>query len=559
MMKIFEVERFSSRLLVLCIVLTVPFVRMLLDHQYGLLYAEVAVALAAVFAFAALLAAVARGRLAFQALMIVVLGLLSINAVQLDFAPSVQLRLLAPALLIGLIGAMMLLKQHFWPILMIFVGGGFVADLGESAVRWWDAVPAAHASAGNHKHVVHVILDEAIGLAGMPDGCEECVTAGTKLRQVFERGAFQIYPYAFSNYQATRDSIPSILNGRLLRRSGELVSFNLDRRPYLHQNLYFDQYLKKNYAIRVYQSDYLLYSSREYPSVKQRTYGAHALSGLHDVPLPFWERPRQLLILFLQSDRVWWNLWSNAFPRSLHPERLRLGPLPLRHLWPDQVIKDFRAASQDTLFFMHLLTPHYSYVYRPDGTLRDPSDWNTHDERVFTDDRPEGYHQRLRLYGGQVQFVATQIDRLIQAIKSTGQYDSTTIIIHGDHGHRLRLLKASEQDQWRKLRAVPGNADSPDFNRYDYIGTPDERDVQNRFSALLAIKPAGAQSHRVIGTPISILHVLQDSFHINPEAKTNPDVDVAYLFEADGSPRRVGAVFDPATVPPAQQSNDGGL
>src|SRR5688572_28289974 len=293
-MKIFDVERFSPRLLILFVVLGVPFVRMLLEHQYGLLHAEVAVALTGVFAFAALLAGVARGRLAFQVLMAVVLILLSINAAQLDLAPFIQLRYLAPILAVGVSGAMVLLKQHFWPLVMIFVGGGFVADLGQSAARWWDRVPAAHASPGNHKHVVHVILDEAIGLAGMPQDCEECVKAGAKLRHVFERGAFQIYPYAFTNYQATRDSIPSILNGRLLRRSGEFVIFRLDRRPYLHQNRYFDQYLKKNYSIRVYQSDYLLYSSREYASVKQRTYSAHGLSGLHEVPLTFWERPRQL-------------------------------------------------------------------------------------------------------------------------------------------------------------------------------------------------------------------------------------------------------------------------
>jgi hypothetical protein len=536
-MRISDVSRYSSRLIILSSLLTVPFLRMLVQEDYGFIYVEVAAALLLIVSVAGILAAVARVPLAFHVLVVGLTVLLSANAVQFDFLPSVRLRWAIIAIVLLVAIAMLVLKEHFYRIFLVFVLGSFIGDIGKAVVERWRMPKITKVSAGrNFPHVIHLILDEMIGLAAMPPECGECIEAGATLRQVLERGYFQIYPYAFSNYRSTRDSIPSILNGRILKRNGEFLRDD-ELRPFLRQNRYFDAYLRKKYAVRVYQSDYIVFSSPEYPSVRGRTYRINSLKALHSVGLRWPARMRQLFVIYLQSDHFWRGVWERALPPRLHPERLRVGPLALQDIWPDQVLHDYRSATQSTLFFIHLLTPHFPYVYRSDGSSRDHNDWNSHQYLEFTDDQTDEYRRRYRLYGEQAKFAASQVGAFLEELKATGLYDSTTVIIHGDHGSRLRLLKSSERQQRRKLRYSPGPC--PPDDRYDYVGEPDHRDVLNRFATLLAIKPQGADSPRVVTEPGSVLYFLQREFKFGVKPEPSEDLNSVYLFNADGSPRAI--------------------
>lgn len=365
-------------------------------------------------------------------------------------------------------------------------------------------------------------------------------------------GSFDIYPNAFSNYTRTKDSIPSILNGRLLKRLEEFLYEN-DRRPVLHQNKYFDHYRSKGYGLRVYQSDYLQYASGASDTVRVRDYRSNSLKALHNVLLPWTDRLRQLFVVYLQSDQFWWSNWTSVTPSSLHPDKLRLGPIAFQHLWPEQVIADYAAAERSSLFFVHVLTPHFPYVYNADGSFSNMSEWNEHTDQEFTDSETTAYTNRYRRYCGQVQFVATQLERLLTSLRNTGLYDSTTIVLHGDHGSRLRLLRAEDEKLRQKLLSVPGP--TLPASRFDYTREPEARDLLNRFSALLAIKRPGAASAQVIGEPGSVLLFLQRAFLYAPQADSEAELKAAYLFDPQGTPKAIPAVaqaFTAATENPIQ-------
>jgi hypothetical protein len=547
-----DVSRFRTRLLVFSTLLAAPFLRMLLQEEYGFFHPEVAVSIGVIVGAAALLASVARTPLLFNGALLVLIVVLSVNAVHADFFPDARWRLPILVSACATAGAMWLLGRNFYTLLMIFIAGSLTVDIGTSLVEFPERPVTARAqTSGKPSHVVHIVLDEMIGLAAMPPDCTECVEAGRMLRTVLERGNFRIYPNAFSNYRSTRDSLASILNGRLLKKTGEFFRTGEDRlfvhlgergrgaaRPYLHQNRYFDSWLAKKRMIRVYQSDYILFSSPEYPTVRGRTYRANSLGALHSVPLPWTAKMRQLFVIALRSDRFWWETWTRVTPESLQPRKLDVGPVALQSIWPGRVLEDIRAATQDSVFFVHLLTPHYPYVYRGDGRLRESHDWNSHATLEFRSSEDADYRQRYRLYGGQVQFVARQLDAFLQELRVGGLYDSTTVILHGDHGSRLRLFTEQHQ-RWRDalFRSDPGGRQA---DRYDYPEEPDSRDLLNQFATLLALKLPGAASAEVVETPGSVLYYLQKDLG-TPAASSEgaESLNAVYLFDRNGFPKKI--------------------
>jgi hypothetical protein len=227
------------------------------------------------------------------------------------------------------------------------------------------------------------------------------------------------------------------------------------------------------------------------------------------------------------------------FPASLQVDKLDVGPISLQNTWPDRIVEDFRIATQSTLFLVHLLTPHYPYVFEPDGRLSDWHDWSSHRVLDFNENEQTEYEKRYRLYCRQVQFLARQIDTFLKELKTTGIYDLTTVIIHGDHGSRLRLFTKQHQ-QWRTA-LFHSDPNGRQHDRYDYPpGEPDYRDLLNQFATLLAIKLPGAVSPRVVNTPGSVLYYLQKVVGTPDGSIEKPDsLNAVYLFDRSGLPVQI--------------------
>ena len=202
-------------------------------------------------------------------------------------------------------------------------------------------------------------------------------------------------------------------------------------------------------------------------------------------------------------------------------------------MWPYILLADIKAARQKTFFFAHLLTPHYPYVYRWDGTVRDVNEWFHEINNQFY--RESEYRLSNRNYLEQVRFLARQLEEFFQELRLAGVFDSTLVIIHGDHGSRLRLL--DEGERAARMKLLFDSPKCPLSSRYDYVSAPKLEDLLNRFSTLLAIKPAGAVQPSEVRSKGSVLFFLRGVLW--PSQNESQAVNSVYLFDAEGLPRGI--------------------
>ena len=123
-------------------------------------------------------------------------------------------------------------------------------------------------------------------------------------------------------------------------------------------------------------------------------------------------------------------------------------------------------------------------------------------------------------------------------INDFGLYDSLTIILHGDHGSRIRFLNRNERVAREKL--LDSTSVTPRVSRYDYVSKPQLQDLLNRFSILLAVKPPGATEPLIIEKKGSILSLLwSEAMSLVDVSVKESDTNYVFLFDARGLPRKI--------------------
>jgi hypothetical protein len=301
---------------------------MLIQHKYGIFYPEVFI-----IGLLALLpclagACIARKSIYFYTIVLILIVLQSSNSVQVGFFPNVRIRWIILGLTVCMGAIIVLMRKKFLPVLLIFLGGMLLVDLA-GALRGPAETLMARVrprnTGANLQHVVYIIFDEFIGLEGIPSDIEGGLQAKSDLQNVLFRNNFTVYPFAYSNYRSTSDSIPSILNNRLLNSTEEYLSESDQNK--LTRNLLFEDFLKKGYAIRIYQSNYIDFARRDFSSLAVRTYRFDSLAAMHLIDMGWNKRLHQIMTLYLQSDAFWWNNYQAFLPLRFHPKRYRMAPL----------------------------------------------------------------------------------------------------------------------------------------------------------------------------------------------------------------------------------------
>jgi len=538
-MRLVDGERVSGRLFILCALIGTPLCHLLIDHQYGFLYPEVFVVGLVVLAGSVAGAYIATRPIVFYAMVLVIVVLQSSNAVNVGFFPDVSGRarawiLLGVAAAIGTVMALMQMR-FFITVVLVYLAGVLSVDAVKDLAAPVQAfVEGAEVTSGKSdvQRVVYIVFDELIGLEGFPSDVEGSLQAKRDLEEVLLSNNFTVYPFAFSNYTRTRDSLPSIVNNQLLNFTGEYFDEDEGRNG-LRKNLLFETYRKRGYAIRVYQSDYIDFARRQADSIVAQSYKSDDLAAMHSIRMDWTQRLYQIATIYLQSDQLWWSAYRALLPAWLQPSNYRMGPLAIRRVWPSALVSDIKAARQDTLFFAHLLSPHYPYVYRKDGTVRGVDEWFHDDNLDFY--RESEYLHWYRDYVEQVEFLTSQLREFLGELRAAGIYDSTTLILHGDHGSRIRLVDEGQRAARTKLLSECPKC--PDVNRYDYVSAPPLRDLLSRFSTLLAIKLAGASQPSEVSTKGSVLSFLRGV--VWPRQAENEGINSVYLFDAQGRPREI--------------------
>jgi hypothetical protein len=177
--------------------------------------------------------------------------------------------------------------------------------------------------------------------------------------------------------------------------------------------------------------------------------------------------------------------------------------------------RDIDQRPSGQVFVVHLLLPHYSYIYDRECNIRK---WDPYDE-----DSPitreelkklNGRQIKYRLYFDQVECLHRKLESLFDDLQVQNRFKSTSIIIFGDHGARISSNR-------RPDAAV-------------------QRDYLDLFSTLVAVKPGDYNSncHDACGSSvnddISVPEIIAAYFRIPLDNQSKKDLDQVYFPDGEG-------------------------
>jgi hypothetical protein len=515
----FTSRTFTFDLLALSLILLAPLIILLDYHRYAFFTPEVVLIAGVLVAIAALLAIVtaATRPLVRTVLLAGLLTLFIDMHVHFPRFSSTTLLVAFIACFAVLSGLLWLLREHATKIIsVVFVTliGLTVLPMGAGAGATRQESVAGAAVSSDAPLFIHLILDEHIGVDGLPPNIAGAAKLRTDLIDFYTSHGFRLFGRAYSQYANTHNSLANLVNlSAEDARHSDLVHGEREPEWDLKHASYFRELEQRGYQLHIYQSSYMNLCDADGATPKScMTYPVTSLGTVQDIELPASEKARFIANGLVTRSRVV-RLSSQVYERgsdfiaantAWDLPRWRweppvLGPLPVPRVF-DRLARDIEENPRGHAFFAHLLVPHYPYVYDRNCTLRsETSDWlanriNFADEFVYN--TVASREQRYEHYFEQVRCVMTMLDGLLTGLERRGLLDDATIIVNGDHGSRIPVL-------FPHAETLAG-------------GMLSERDYIDTFSTLYAIKApqveAGYEaqpaslvqllSHHVAGEPL---------------------------------------------------------
>lgn len=518
----------------LALIVLAPFVVLLSFHGYSYFTPEVLLIVVAALSVAALLAlllGIARPLL--RAVVLAGLIVLFID-MHVDLPPwsSLVLVLLFLAAVAAIATILSLLREHATAILAVV----FVTLIALTLVRGSSnpnqivSERIATASSGNAEPplLVHLLLDEHIGVEGLPRDIPAARDLRATLIDFYTSRGFRLFGGAYSQYANTYNSIANLLNFSSREVSHPYLSPGEESDWNLKQSAYFQMLQQRGYRLHVYQSTYMDLCHAEGAQPQEcTTYPVTSLAMLQNLKLSTFEKARAIgnaivtqSKLLLVANKVYQRVIRGAMLHvglQLPPWRWQgplFGPLPVPSVFArlsDDIVRHPRGHA----FFAHLLLPHYPYVFDANCHLRSStSDWLTNhiasnDGLVFN--TADSRAQKYVLYAEQTRCLLKLIDRLFDDLDSRGLLDDAIVVVNGDHGSRLPQHFPSG------LTLTKGLLTDSDFS--------------DTFSALYAIRAPGVPSG-YDDAPLSLVELL--NHHLGGEPLRAPDSCRVFLLEENG-------------------------
>jgi hypothetical protein len=314
--------------------------------------------------------------------------------------------------------------------------------------------PPASAARADLPLVVHLLLDEFIGVEGLPtdlapDGFKQ------KIRSFFVDRGFRLFGQAYSEYPITQWSVPHLLNLAPGHYQPDLTTHGPVEGTYkLKRNAYFERMARLGYAIKVREPDFLYLCPEGLPA-SCITYASRALTMLNRLDVSTSVKFTILSTTYLAHSET----YTRATDAYRGARRRLAGKVPLPPWgWQmntpaaasslgvfDAVAHDLAEAQPGTFLFAHVLIPHYPYVYDADCVQRPATEWMARSDPSRANvaggiaNVPEGRAKRYAAYFQQVGCALKQVSRLMDAIPPSLRRDAI-VIVQGDHGSRITLV-----------------------------------------------------------------------------------------------------------------------
>ena len=296
---------------------------------------------------------------------------------------------------------------------------------------------------------MHIILDEHIGIEGIPD-----VPGGREtkalIKSFFQSHGFRLFGHAYSRYANTRNSIPNMLNYTSLPFPRALTDGS--KRVVLRSNKYFEDMHQAGYDLHVFQivsldlcrpSQRILTTcyTEDHTGMKSLQYTGFSSGDKAVILYQFYSRLSKINYALhgLNSrarafaGRNSWN-WPDWWSAGA-------GMPAVRAMYEMSMVSDAVARSRPgDFFFAHLLLPHNPYIYDAGCNERNQADWELQaDDDPLPPNTMQSRQRRYALYFEQVQCTYKKLGEMFEKWQRAGVFQDATIIIQGDHGSRINL------------------------------------------------------------------------------------------------------------------------
>jgi hypothetical protein len=401
--------------------------------------------------------------------------------------------------------------------------------------------PRPGAAPANQPAIVHIILDEHLGIEGLRNEGAEGEKLGRELEAFYLKNGFAIYGGAYSEHLHTVNAIPAILNyGRRLSGNASKKGVKIGQTE--HLRALADQ----GYRLAIFQSDFADYCTGSEVD-ECTTYNSSSLRPTLSLPLNTNERAGLLALKFLAlSDLIigFSHSWNALTVRMrgqgwvlplFDPENDSRSSTVGSMAAFDQLTRRLNTARPGTVYFAHLLLPHYPYVVGEDCS---PLPWRSWKLRF----RPR-LEERRKAYYAQLRCTTRKLSDALRALARSPAGAASIVIIHGDHGSRITLADPTEAN----------------------LGVYGDADIIAGFSTLFAVRAPGVEpAYRVERQPVAALLRESAERRFRSAPQPNPPlVHTVYLDDGNWKPiRRIrlpASWLDPTKSPKLAQRAASGV
>lgn len=278
--------------------------------------------------------------------------------------------------------------------------------------------PSPHTGSQTHANIFHFVFD---GFSSHRFYSALQAAGGSKS----DLNGFHFYKNARSNYFYTIEAIPSYLRGRLYR--GENLSEWLT--SYTDDGI-FKTVQEAGYTTTMYvvSSIHTPYSPIHNMDHVQEMRGQSKWSKVY---LLFNFSTLKLLPMSLYSHLI---SDKNNFMLLLLPEKQQVEEVNLEYTETykapellQQILDDEQARpNHNQYIFAHFTVPHTPFIYNADCSVRVPGDAVAKNASIWDSE----------MYDAQTACAAKMILTFLKRLKEMGRYESSTILIHADHGYK---------------------------------------------------------------------------------------------------------------------------
>jgi len=483
------VRRTSQSFLLLLpfLILITPFLVFLNHHFYGVFHWEVAIGMMGIAGIAALCSVgmmfggfVVQNFILFSLIMFFInIQYRSIGAFTFG-GILVILGILLPVLKEKLLPIATAIFATFF--LVTFVQFGFSQDVRAVEFR-------SQASAVEPVHlprIIHLILDEHIGLEGIPIDIPGGAELKARLIEFYQQYEFLTFGGAYSHYFYTENSVSNLVN--FSSSATHRQYFREEGGPNkLLENRYFESLSQAGYRLNVFWGHHIDYCSESPVAIDHCIQiPSNGLQLTQDIKMKTLDRVQLIFAAYLSRSSMYTHakdyylrcrdqlLGHGIALPSGSWDRHKVTTLSYLHAL-DMLWNNIVELPTGNVLFAHLLLPHSPFLANADCSIKPSIDeWKYeslkfsrhalygHKDPNTVDSREEHYQQ----YFKQVHCLYTRLEELFERMQTAGIWENSIIIIHGDHGSRI-------------VRTYPSIQNATELS---------EADMRDGFSTLFAVK-----------------------------------------------------------------------